>query len=154
MLPQTYKELLEMCKTPFNKQFPIDRDNLGPMLIGYVKQALLTIPKKHRKHLNSHSIGEPYLAQMIRDCLDFYRRNKMTLDPFYWSGEYSELICGRDFWKARNGVGRGEAFATLPGNHYGEILRRSAVGFGPCRLEVNLPKGEIKFAIPDEFISW
>ena len=107
---------LQSYSLPYSNddRVPVNRDKLGPFVDGYIECALWSttdlfdLSDKSLEQLghSKHSIEEPTLLQMIRDCLYFNLRNHELLDEAYEDG-YKQSQAGHDFWLSRNGHGAG-----------------------------------------------
>lgn len=126
----------DTLKHAFHDRPKVDRTNLGPFVRGYVSQALMAFCFQ-----DLDDLSEAALQQMVRDCIDFYWRNR-ELFEILWrdpQNEYSEKRAGKDFWLARNGeYGFLDHVLWLensdPASGIWEQLETSAVGFGPFPL--------------------
>lgn len=141
MKHDTRMRLLAMSQTPFNDQPLIDRRKLGQMVNGYISKALVTTPdvfgtspnKSLRESHSRDTIRECDLAQMIRDCVHFYWRNRVDLEWLYRIESVNEYEVGQMLWLSRNELPDG--FDKYGGfDSCWDTLHKSAVGFGPVNL--------------------
>lgn len=145
-----------MTQTLSHAPLPIDYDNLGPMVEGYVECALWSShyidfmgDEQNFDKFTVRDIGVPYLRQMIRDCVVFYWRNRNILETLYWGETYTESQCGYDFWLSRNG--HGEGFFDRGLGKFGDVLQYSAENqFSPVDLCVN-DEGQVVTDIHPEY---
>lgn len=140
------RDRLASMSLPYNNKnrVPVDRNKLGPMVNGYITCALWSTPDDSffgdgsmldENYHTKFTISEPTLLQMIRDCVGFYWRNRMSLEALYESGFYDESDAGHDFWLSRNGHGAG--FFDRGRDDVWDELQASAMGWGTFDLWVN-----------------
>lgn len=80
-------------------------------------------------------IGAQSLAEMERECRDFYDSALALHAPEYGHPEYSDdALAGHDFWLTRNGHGAG--FWDRGLGDVGDKLTAACKPYGPCDLYV------------------
>lgn len=137
--------LTEATSVPFDDptREPINRNKLGKFVNAYITCALWSTPEDSvfgdgsmlDSKYTKYNISEPTLAQMIRDCVHFYWRNRVDLEEVYSIGTYTESDAGHDFWLSRNGHGAG--FFDRGFDDVWDRLQASAKGFGTVDLWVD-----------------
>lgn len=130
---------LGSSSTPLDERPALDRATLGPFVGGYVKAALKPFPNS-----TIEDISEGALQQIVRDCVAFYWRNRLFLEPAWDDpfSDYTEFRTGRDFFLSRNGrrafINRTDPFDESDDSVMWDALEASAIGFGPAHLEEDL----------------
>lgn len=127
----------------------INRNKLDPMVEGYIDCALWSTTADPfsendasllERDQTKYTIEEATLAQMIRDCVQFYWNNRIDLEAIYeTSNYYKQGNAGHDFWLSRNRHGAG--FFDRGNDDVWDRLQESAQSFGPVDLQ--LDKGEV-----------
>lgn len=149
MNTQRRERLAQAAKGGKSFDVPIDRNRLGGFINGYVKAALETDNndffgdgKPFDVSYSIHSISERTMAQMIRDCLNYYWRSKTILEEAMSFSGMTLFQAGYCFWKSRNrDFGGYEDYAEDSWDDKLDALHRGAVAFGPFKLTIT--EGEV-----------